>query len=105
MGLSRVSGVAQYTISKFLTGRIKSLTPDVQKFMQYAFNGINASGTQMIGDARIVRALFNAWDGTEAGIAVLASTIHALGPVIRHLQVKTPVPAGDDEVERRDEGS
>lgn len=88
VGLSRLSGVAQYTISKFLTGRIKSLTPDVQKFLVYAVNGIYGGGERVTSDPRILRALCNAWDGTEAGIGLLAITINALAPVIRQAQVK-----------------
>lgn len=88
VGLSRLSGVAQYTISKFLTGRIKSLTPDVQKFLVYAVTGIGSCGGQVTNDPRILRALCNAWDGTEAGIDLLAITINALAPVIRQAQVK-----------------
>lgn len=87
VGLARQSGVAQYTISKFLTGRIKSLTPDVQKFLVYAGNGIDG-GERVTRDPRILRALCNAWDGTEAGIGLLAITINALAPVIRQAQVK-----------------
>lgn len=88
MGLSRLSGVGQYTISKFLTGKIKSLTPDVMKFLIYAIDGINESSPRVTDDPRILRALCNAWDGTEAGINLLASTINALAPVIRQVQVK-----------------
>ena len=88
VGLFRLSGVAQYTISKFLTGRIKSLTPDVQKFLVYAGNGIDGGGERVTSDPRILRALCNAWDGTEAGIGLLAITINALAPVIRQAQVK-----------------
>lgn len=87
VGLARQSGVAQYTISKFLTGRIKSLTPDVQKFLVYAGNGIDG-GERVTRDPRILRALCNAWDGTEEGIGLLAITINALAPVIRQAQIK-----------------
>lgn len=86
--LCRASGVAQYTISRFLTGRIKSLTPEVRRFMTYANNGIEGNEDRVARDPRIVGALYNAWDGTDAGISLLASTINALAPVIRQAQVK-----------------
>ena len=38
--LSKETGVAQYTISKFLSGRIKTVTPDVSVVLNYAINGI-----------------------------------------------------------------
>jgi hypothetical protein len=85
--------VAQYTISRFLTGRIKTLTPEVQKFMRYAKNGIEDNCNRVVGDPRIIGALCNAWDGTDAGISLLASTINALAPILRQAQVKGS-PAG-----------
>jgi hypothetical protein len=54
----------------------------------YACNGINDGGERVTSDPRILRALCNAWDGTEAGIGLLAITINALAPVIRQAQVK-----------------
>ena len=81
--LSKKAGVPQYTISKFLTGRIKSLTPQVQKFLPYANIGIASGIEQVTADPRIQRALGNAWDGTEGGLKLLASTIDALAPVLR----------------------
>lgn len=88
MGLSRVSGVPQYTISKFLTGRIKSLTPHVQLALKYANIGIEVSVGKLTADPRIQRALGSAWDGTEQGVTLLASAIDALAPVIRGARPK-----------------
>ena len=86
-----------HEVGRFRVGRedgvrgtltIKSLTPDVQKFLVYAVNGIYGGGERVTSDPRILRALCNAWDGTEAGIGLLAITINALAPVIRQAQVK-----------------
>lgn len=88
MNLFRASGVPQYTISKFLHGRIKSLTPDVRKLLAYADIGIIQGIEVLSTDPRIRQALGNAWDGTEAGADLLARTIHALGPVIRTARAK-----------------
>lgn len=88
MGLSRISGVPQYTISKFLTGRIKSLTPHVQLALHHANIGINSGISTLTDDPRIQRALGSAWDGTEQGVTLLASAIDALAPVIRGARPK-----------------
>lgn len=88
MGLSRLSGVPQYTISKFLTGRIKSLTPHVQLALSHANIGINAEASKLMADPRIQRALGSAWDGTDQGVTLLASAIDALAPVIRGARPK-----------------
>ncbi len=61
--------------------------------MRYAKDGIEDNRTQLVGDPRIIGALCNAWDGTDAGISLLASTINALAPILRQAQVKGS-PAG-----------
>ena len=86
--LAKESGVPQYTISKFLTGRIKSLTPHVQIVLRYANIGITSSVQELTADPRIQRALGSAWDGTEQGVTLLASAIDALAPVIRNARPK-----------------
>ncbi|MCK9685713.1 hypothetical protein [Scleromatobacter humisilvae] len=83
VALSRDSSIAQPTISKFLSGRIKSLTPDVRAVMKVANIGIKGRGATLSADARIQRALGEAWDGTEAGTQLLARAIEALGGVLR----------------------
>jgi len=88
MQLSRESGVPQYTISRFMTGRTKSVTPDVGKALQHAKNGIGLRVGKLAADPRIQRALGSAWDGTEQGTALLASAIDALAPVIRSARPK-----------------
>ncbi len=90
--LSKASGVPQYTISRFLTGRIKTITSSVQILMKYAIHGITLDLEELMTDARIRHALGSAWDGTENGTALLAQTLDALAPVIRGVQQK---PIGD----------
>ena len=88
MQLSRESGVPQYTISRFMTGRTKSVTPDVGKALHHAKNGMRSGLGKLSADPRIQRALGSAWDGTEQGTALLASAIDALAPVIRSARPK-----------------
>ena len=83
VSLSKESGVKQYTISKFLSGRIKSLTPDVRALMKVASISINEAGSRLSTDTRIQHALGAAWDGTDFGTELLARAIEALGPVLR----------------------
>lgn len=83
VALSQKSGIRQYTISKFLSGRIKSLTPDVREVMKVAGIGINEAGRRLSSDTRIQHALGAAWDGTDFGMELLARAIEALGPVLR----------------------
>ena len=88
MQLSRESGVPQYTISRFMTGRTKSVTPAIGKALIYVNNGMKEGLGKLSADPRIQRALGSAWDGTEEGTALLASAICALAPVIRSARPK-----------------
>jgi transcriptional regulator with XRE-family HTH domain len=83
VALASISGVHQYTISKFLGGRIKTLTPDVLVVLSYADIGIKYDLERLLSEPLIRNALGNAWDGTDEGIRILATTINALAPVIR----------------------
>lgn len=80
---SRRCGVPQYTISKFLTGHIKSLTPAIEKALSYANIGIVHDVTDLAQHPAIRKALGCAWDGTEEGAQTLALMIEAMGPIIR----------------------
>jgi hypothetical protein len=86
--LSRESGVPQYTISRFMTGRTKSVTPGISRALFYATNGMDLDFGKLSTDPRIQRALVCAWDGTEQGTVLLASAIDALAPVIRNARPK-----------------
>lgn len=80
---SRRSGVPQYTISKFLNGHIKSITPTVRKALNYADIGIIYDVSELVERPEIRQALSRAWDGTETGALFLALLIEALALVTR----------------------
>lgn len=86
--LSKETGVAQYTISKFLSGRIKTVTPDVSVVLNYAINGIKFDMQALKNNPIILHALCNVWDGTDVGARVIAETLNALAPVIRSASTK-----------------
>lgn len=80
---SRRCGVPQYTISKFLSGHIKTLTPAVEKALSYANIGIIHDIANLTQHPAIRQALGHAWDGTEEGAQTLALMIEAMAPLIR----------------------
>lgn len=84
---SRRSGVPQYTLSKFLNGHIKTITPAVENALSYANIGIIRDITELTEYPAIRRALGHAWDGTEQGAQALALMIDAMVPVIRSAQL------------------
>ncbi|WP_139271971.1 hypothetical protein PCP30_15785 [Pseudomonas aeruginosa] len=83
---SRRAGVPQYTISKFLNGHIKTITPAVERALSYANIGITHDVAQLVQHPAIRRALGHAWDGTEQGAQSLALMIDAIAPVLRSSQ-------------------
>ena len=87
---SRRSGVPQYTLSKFLNGHIRTITPAVEMALIYANIGIVHDIAELTQNPAIRRALGHAWDGTEQGAQALALMIDAMAPVIRSAQISVP---------------
>ena len=80
---SRRSGVPQYTLSKFLNGHIKTLTPPVKKALNYAKIGITYDVSDLMQHPAILSALEHSWDGTEQGAQSLALMIESMAPLLR----------------------
>lgn len=81
--LARRSGIPQYSISRFLNGRTKSLTPSVAKMLNYANIGIARDIDRLCDEPIIKAALSNAWNGTDQGMERIASALNALAPLLR----------------------
>lgn len=81
--LSRRSNVPQYTISRFVHGRTKTVTPSILIALNHANIGISDTAEQLFNHPIIKAALSNAWDGTPQGIERIASTLSALAPLLR----------------------
>ncbi len=81
--LARRSGVPQYTISRFVSGRTKTLTPSVKIMLGYANIGIGEDVGKLCNEPIIKAALTNAWDGTTQGIERIATALNALAPLLR----------------------
>lgn len=89
MDISRSTGVGQHTISKFVTGRIKSITPGVSKALVYAGIDRVVGIDRLTSNPQLKSALAAAWDGTDEGAELLARMIQALAPVIRTAVAKS----------------
>lgn len=98
--LAMATDVKQYTVSRLLTGRLKNLNRDAEVLASYARNAmsrmvdtqpaatkeqrLNPSST---GRKELQAAVLEAWDGTEAGAAMLKGVLHALSPLLlRHVK-------------------
>lgn len=85
-GLSRQCGVDQSTIQRFLSGRTKTLTPQVQAILTHAGIGVDLcieSTVHPVDHPRIREALEKAWDGRDETAELLAGLIEAVAPALR----------------------
>lgn len=84
--LSQAAGVGQPTVSRFLSGRTKSVTPAIRPLLDYANidfeNGITEIGS-VLDNPRVRDALERVWDGRPETADLLARLIEALGPVLK----------------------
>lgn len=76
----------QYTLSKFLNGHIKTITPAIEGALNYANIGITRDIETLTQRPEIRRALGRAWDGTEQGALALALMIEAMTHIARSAQ-------------------
>lgn len=88
--LSHMAKVGQSTVSRFLTGRTKTITPAISKVLTYA--GIDRSSeilriTPCDDNFRLRAALERNWDGTAEGADKLAVLIDAIGPILRSMRL------------------
>lgn len=84
--LSQAAGVGQPTVSRFLSGRTKSVTAAIRPLLDYANidfeNGITEIGG-VLDNPRVRGALERVWDGRPETADLLARLIEALGPVLK----------------------
>ena len=88
--LSHMAKVGQPTVSRFLTGRTKTITPAISKVLTYA--GIDRSSeipriTPCDDNFRLRAAIERNWDGTAEGADKLAVLIDAIGPILRSMRL------------------
>lgn len=87
--LSKATGITQPTLSKFLTGRTKTITPHIRRVLEYAEIEIKAGITDArnpADNAILHGALMRAWDGSDGHAKLLAEVIETIGPILsRHL--------------------
>lgn len=88
--LSSLTKVGQPTLSRFLSGRTKTITPEILKVLSYA--GIDRklpikSITQGVDNSSLRAALERNWDGTREGADKLVVLIDAIGPMLRSMRL------------------
>lgn len=79
------SGVAQPTLSRFLTGRTKNLTRDIHVVLKYArIDVVDGIGGMLdpLDNPRVREAFSKVWDGSDAGAALIADLVEALAPIL-----------------------
>lgn len=83
--LAEEAGITQPALSKFMTGRTKTVTDSIRVVLKYAHINVEAGIQESHSEAdnrRLRDALARAWDGSAAHAEALASVIEAVGPVL-----------------------
>ena len=88
--LSFLAMVGQPTLSRFLSGRTKTITPEILKVLNYA--GIDRKLpikriTHGVDNSSLHAALERNWDGTSEGADKLVILIDAIGPMLRSMRL------------------
>ncbi len=86
MSIEKATGIKQYTVSRFISGRLRKLSPAIVIVCKYA--GIDTdSGMEKDGDnARLKAALSAVWDGQPETAELIAVLIESLGPILLALK-------------------
>jgi hypothetical protein len=90
--LSSLAKVGQSTVSRFFTGRTKTVTPAISKVLIYAEierQKVIPCITTCIDSSRLRTALERNWDGTAESADKLAILIDAVGPMLRSMQLSS----------------
>jgi transcriptional regulator with XRE-family HTH domain len=90
--LSSAAQVGQPTVSRFLTGRTKTVTPAISTVLTYA--GIERLPSILritvgVDNPRLRAALERNWDGSAEGAEKLAVMIDAIGPMLRSMRLSS----------------
>jgi hypothetical protein len=86
ISIQKATGVKQYTISRFISGRRRKLSPEIKAACKYA--GINVDNGIEKGDdnTRLQAALSRVWDGQPESAELIAVLIESLGPILLALK-------------------
>ena len=83
--LAKSSGVGQSTLSRFLSGVTRKITPEVRRALRYAeidHEKCITSGPNAPDNATLRAALSRVWDGTDEGAELIARFLEAIGPLL-----------------------
>lgn len=83
------AGVGQPTVSRLLSGRTKTITPEVARLLAYAAIEVKVPNNCIkleISSPALSAALGRYWDGSEAAAEVLARLIEAVAPALVSLR-------------------
>jgi hypothetical protein len=94
--MEKVTGIKQYTISRFISGRKRKMSADILAVCKHAGIPTHAGIESRAEDARLHAALSKVLDGTVETTELIASLIESLGPVVRTLTRHRAKPKSGD---------
>jgi hypothetical protein len=83
MQIERATGVKQFTVSRFISGRTRKLSAEIRRVCDYAGISVDPGIDIRSDDARLQMALSRVWDGRAESAELIAVFIESLGPVLQ----------------------
>ncbi len=86
MQIERATGVKQFTVSRFISGRTRKLSAEIRRVCNYAGISVDPGIDIRSDDARLQAALSRVWDGKAESAELIAVFIESLGPVLQTMK-------------------
>ena len=86
MQIERATGVKQFTVSRFISGRTRKLSAEIRRVCDYAGISVDPGIDIRSDDARLQAALSRVWDGKAESAELIAVFIESLGPVLQTMK-------------------
>jgi hypothetical protein len=86
MQIERATGVKQFTVSRFISGRTRKLSAEIRRVCNYAGISVDPGIDIRSEDARLQAALARVWDGKAESAELIAVFIESLGPVLQTMK-------------------
>ena len=86
MKIERATGVKQFTVSRFISGRTRKLSAEIRRVCNYAGISVDPGIDIRSDDARLQAALSRVWDGKAESAELIAVFIESLGSVLQTMK-------------------
>jgi hypothetical protein len=86
MQIEKATGIKQYTVSRFISGRTRKLSAEIKTICNYAGISMDNCIDIRSDNGRLQAALSSVWDGKAESAELIAILIESLGPVLQMMK-------------------